>query len=253
MSRRFSERTMAECCSIIHNVMTDAQLDNFFTKFGLQQIYRRLPTGSAKLKRIQEVVAYLSRPGAMKDTDDLWDRLILEIIEILYGKIGDKKSSWSNIEDALRADGYEIENGKVVLSLPQSGEVKQIYDKIEKKLGKMGLGVPLRHLEQARENYNLQLWESANASIRSFLEAVFNEIAEKLPTYPQNGIDQGGKRRQFLAEVNFISKDESELLKHLFKILHTSGSHPGISNESDCSSRILMSVGIAWRVLSRVK
>lgn len=41
---------------------------------------------------------------------------------------------------------------------------------------------------------------------------------------------------------------KQNLVRALFRILHTNGPHPGLSDESDCSSRILMSIGICLAI-----
>lgn len=251
MAKNFSPQTMAACCEVLSQVFTDSELQNFFTKFGLLNIYRRLPLGVSKLKRIQEVIAYLDRPNRTEDTDEVWDAIIIEAVKQIKGRVGNSSPLLEKIEKCLALDGYQIESDKVLRTLPALPETIAIREKLEQKLLELGWVIPLKHLQHARANYAEGQWEAANASIRSFLQAIFDYIAEAMPDFPKDKLAAGGKRRQFLEMKGFLTKEEGELLRALFKILHTKGAHPGLSNESDCSSRILMSIGIGWRALSR--
>lgn len=251
-ARKFSGHVMAICSEILAKILTDGQLQNFFTKYDLLGVYRRLPQGSAKLRRIQEVIAYLDREDRSDKTDDLWDQIVIDGVKLCSERLPNSDPLWQKIEKALRQDGYEIVNGSIIGTLPISPEGAVILGKVEKRLNELGWVVPLRHYEQARYNFIEQQWEAANASIRSFLQGIFDCIAEKMPNFPNSKLEPGGKRRQFLQDIGFLSKEEGELLKALFCILHSKGAHPGLSDENDCSTRILLATAIAWRVLSRL-
>lgn len=250
MARNFSAQTMAACCEVLTQVFTDGELQNFFTKFGLLNIYRRLPMGVSKLRRFQEVIAYLDRPNKTEETDEIWDAIIIEAVKQLKERVGNSSPLLEKIGKCLALEGYQIENDKVLRTLPVLPETTVIREKLEQKLLELGWNIPLKHLQHARATYAEGYWEASNASIRAFLQAIFDHIAEAMPDFP-NKLAAGGERRQFLEMKGFLTREEGELLRALFKILHTKGAHPGLSNESDCSSRIIMSLGMAWRVLSR--
>lgn len=257
MARKFSDRTMAICGEILSELFSDGELQNFLSRFGLLDIYRRLPQGTGKLKRIQEVIAYLNQLNNTENKDKIWDDIVIETVKTI--KQIEERAPVSSLvmekirklEECLALDGYQIENGKIIKALPASTETIHIRDRLEQKLLDLGWFVPLQHLQDARENYAEERWAAANASIRSFLQAIFDNIAEAMSNFPKEGLVPGGARRQFLETIGFLTKEEAELVRALFKILATKGSHPGLSDESDCSSRILMSIGIAWRFLSR--
>ncbi|MCE2463363.1 MAG: hypothetical protein J4F46_05550, partial [Dehalococcoidia bacterium] len=105
--------------------------------------------------------------------------------------------------------------------------------------------------EQATDNSAHGNWEAANGQVRSFMESLCNGIAAKLHT-GEGTPPFGGHARKFLEGHGFLSKDESELLKAFFQILHTSGAHAGTSSEDDCHRRRLMAAALSNYYLERL-
>ncbi|MFQ5852922.1 MAG: hypothetical protein ACE5JU_20370 [Candidatus Binatia bacterium] len=145
--------------------------------------------------------------------------------------------------NSLKADGYALHEGEIIpLSLE---ELKEIRGALEAKLNKAGFTVALTHYNQAWENYVFSRWEAANAQLRSFVEAVFDDIS--LALYPGEGREtkSGGHRRQLLESKGFIENEKASLVKGFFEMAHTRGSHPGLSDEEDCRLRHAIATQLA--------
>jgi hypothetical protein len=161
------------------------------------------------------------------------------------------RGPWPEIIRVLRSDGFEIHNGSLVHSVGGTPEADALIGVLEARLDELGWDAPLLHLKQARENLTLGYWEAANAALRSFLQGVFDSLAETVSDYPPKGLEPGGKRRMFLEKQGVFSEDEGRLVQALFAVLNTKGPHPGTSDEGDCVSRLMLATGVAWRVLAR--
>jgi hypothetical protein len=145
--------------------------------------------------------------------------------------------------ESLKRDGYCLHAGEII---PMSiEELQKIKSSLESKLQKSGFKVALRHYQQAWENYVMGNWEAANAQLRSFLEALFDDLALRL--YPEATVQEnsGGSRRKLLQDRGFIEKEKSSLVKSFFEMANTKGAHPGISSEEDCKLRAAISTQLA--------
>jgi len=132
MARNFSGKTMAACCEALAQFFTDGELQNFFTRFELLAIYRRLPSGTSKLKRIQEVIAYLDRAERTKCTDEIWDGIVHEAARQLKERADDSNPLIKRIEGCLAVDGYCIENNNLLSTLPAFPESTTIRKNLKR-------------------------------------------------------------------------------------------------------------------------
>jgi hypothetical protein len=164
---------------------------------------------------------------------------------------------------ALAHDGYAVEfdteTNKNVLRpmVPEDLQLPKVDDEIHELLEKFDLKKPLGHLDQAIELHRKGDWAASNAQLRTFLEALFREIAERF-----FGIEkQKGIQDDFsaLAKKGFIKENRYEwsgqgcnYLTGLFKLLNTEGSHPGLSDEDDSTLRLHVVLVTARMYLRRL-
>ena len=155
------------------------------------------------------------------------------------------------LRKALRADGFDLVEGRVVPFLSPAVDLGQEQGLLESCLSEIGFTVAHDHFDQAMDNAARGNWEAANSQVRSFLEALCDSVAKCL----HDGGDEAPKRgeaRKFLADQGFLNENESELLKWFFKVLSGEGAHPGTSSEDDCHRRRLMAVALANYYLDRL-
>ena len=129
-------------------------------------------------------------------------------------------------------------------------------------LESLGFNTPKGHLEQAITNHSNGNWAAANSQLRTFLEALFDEIALAVDNGNASTVQTGESRRQFLAKTQpafFVeplgewSNDGKNFVNGVFKRLHPSGSHPGLSDEEDCTFRLHLVLITARYFLRRAK
>jgi hypothetical protein len=150
---------------------------------------------------------------------------------------------------SLKVDGYNLHGGEIVIASIE--ELQKTKVSLENKLRRANFDVALQHYQQAWENYVLGNWEAANGQLRSFLEALFDDLAVRL--YPQAAgqEDSGGGRRKLLQTRGFIESEKASLIKGFFDMAHTKGAHPGLSSEEDCRLRAAVCTQLAGYYLDK--
>jgi hypothetical protein len=152
----------------------------------------------------------------------------------------------------LRAEGLDIADGGLVPHPSTSASLSAQKGKLERMLESLGFKVAMGHLSQAVDNMARGNWAAANGQTRTFLEAVFDEMAARKWTGTGTS-PTAGHARQYLETIGFIDAQlDGPLIKDLFQVLHTEGSHPGLSDQEDSENRLLMAVAIAGRYLARL-
>jgi hypothetical protein len=151
--------------------------------------------------------------------------------------------------ESLKRDGYRLHAGEI--SPMSIEELQKIKSSLDSKLEKAGFKVASKHYLQAWENYVLGNWEAANAQLRSFLEALFDDFAVRL--YPEAAIQEnsGGARRKLLQNKGFIESEKASFIKSFFEMAHTKGAHPGLSSEEDCRLRAAVCTQLAGYYLDK--
>ena len=85
-------------------------------------------------------------------------------------------------------------------------------------------------------------WAAANAQLRSFVEELFNRIAESIAPANYSSSHERwvalSKAGFFKAELNEWTDDGKGFLQGFWKRLHPQGSHPGLSEKDDCTYRL---------------
>lgn len=114
------------------------------------------------------------------------------------------------------------------------------------RLSRQGCDQAKKHLEQAQSALDRREWEGANAQLRTFLEALFNEIARvRLGT-----TKTGGEARKQLQQEKVLSERDAKLVQAFMDAAGASGSHAGSSSEDEAHGRFHAGVGIALVGLS---
>ena len=152
----------------------------------------------------------------------------------------------------LSRDGFAVSYGSEYRSvpvlrraLPEEIDLPVTDDEVHSFLRDLNFHISLGHLKQAINAHTRGDWAATNAQIRSFLESLFDEIAKY--SYPQDAARQttSENRRSLLAKKGFFlesqkewTKDGKSYVNGLFKMLHTEGSHPGLSDEEHSTFRL---------------
>jgi len=154
---------------------------------------------------------------------------------------------------ALDLDGFTVADGVLHRALPDDLDLPQAEDDVTRLLTKHSFVTPKGHLDQALEAHARGEWASANAQLRTFFEGLLDEMAISLDTTAAN-LPSSENRRAKLASLGFLivplndwSDDGKNFINGLWKRLHPSGSHPGLSDQTDSTFRrhiVLLTAGL---------
>jgi len=164
----------------------------------------------------------------------------------------------------LARDGYVIsfdenERPRLRAALPQELGLPAVDDEVHQLLKHFGFVESIGHLDQGIEAHARGDWAAANAQFRTFLESLFNAIALQVRGDSEVAPLNSENRRQLLAKIGFLAEDRNEwtmdgknYINGLFKMLHTDGSHPGLSDEDHSTFRLHVVLVTARTFLRRL-
>lgn len=165
----------------------------------------------------------------------------------------------------LALDGYVIDKGGgqgdrpfLRAALPREIDLPKTDDEVHQLLKRFGFTTPLGHLNQAIEAHTRGDWAAANAQARTFFESILDAIANHLRPEQASQLSSEN-RRALLSEIKFLSVERHEwtpdgknFINGLFKMLHTDGSHPGLSTNDHCTLRLHLVLITARAFLRRL-
>jgi len=165
----------------------------------------------------------------------------------------------------LARDGYVVgfddygRNPKLRTALPGEIRLPETDDEVHQLLKSYQFVTPLGHLDQAVEAHTRGDWAACNSQLRTFLESLFDDIARNIRPKEAAQKPTSENRRALLADVSFLAVDRNEwtadgknYINGLFKMLHTEGSHPGLSDEDHSTFRMHVVLVTARTFLRRL-
>jgi hypothetical protein len=177
---------------------------------------------------------------------DIWEK----IGERLNWKMlnGQANKFDKQLLSALRADGYEVVNGKIIPAPPLQMMADSVGH-LQMLLHHRNFLVAEGHLIQALDNYQRGNWAACNAQLRALLEEICNVLYAKHSGEERSLV--GGGARKWLEAMGILSQKESEFIQSWFNILHTEGSHPGLSSQEDTRWRLHVTVSTShWAIMA---
>ncbi|MBW0275195.1 hypothetical protein ATM97_05380 [Nocardia sp. MH4] len=174
--------------------------------------------------------------------------------------------------ESLRADGYELtvsDDCKVQL-IPTDSSAAPLAPEItalEEELKHCGYDVALHHYTEAVSHLGNHNYETANSQTRSMFEQLLVDLACDHAGYIDDGsANQGGKAIATLVRDHTKTSPKNStpgqpleykaggrLVRGLWDILHTNGSHPGRSNAQEARHRLQMATVLARDLLAHFR
>ena len=127
-------------------------------------------------------------------------------------------------------------------------------------VGKLVESVSRGHLDQGIAAHVRGDWAAANAQFRSFIESLFDSVAEHLadgaalpPVGNQRRIWLANRNPPFfLADLNEWDGQGHGFIEAFFRRLRPAGAHPGLSDEDDSTFRLHLVLLVARNLLRRI-
>ncbi|WP_137151243.1 hypothetical protein [Devosia sp. FKR38] len=261
-------------CDLLGFLKTNAELESILLEYGLDEHIR--PSGSREKTALAVKQFAVKNPDLEVHSDYGWKELRQLLVDEAIRRVqwdSQTASLWEKLERYLNLDGYSLltqapegwsdypKPTGVTASMPQYAELQESASELEQLLDRYQMSTAARHLKSARENLAQGDLEAANGQCRTFLEALTDSIADGLFAAESAGRSSGLQKRQLLAERGFLLKEKHEFgdgpsqtyLPGLAKLLHTDGSHPGITTPHDALFRLQIVVVTARWLLKRLE
>jgi hypothetical protein len=245
MARKYDDKTLAAFVRFLDAKFTHAGKDVLFLSASVPEEFDiGGGAGVSGLRRTFKVVTSLAKDPKF---EDVLDTLFNEAIGRVGGYHYDTPTE--ELLRALKADGYEVEDGKLVPADSLEQELAQEINVLYERLHSLEMDDVQNNLEQAHQNFIVGNHEACNAMLRTALESTLQHIAARFA----GGVEKIPHARQYLAPVDvrkylsateFLSQDEREFVDALYGFASPHGSHPGMSDEAE--SRLRRLIVVAW-------
>jgi hypothetical protein len=243
---------------------TQASFDQMVLRLGLEH---EDITGSVKNKCAQLGRLVLLRAANLVITVEGQMTLGEAAVREAVGQINPRFDSpeQTALLRGLSRDGFVVfpsEDGRtqnIRKALPDEIDLPQADNEVNELLILYQFEVSRGHLLQAIEAHTRGDWAAANGQLRTFFESLFDEIALKIGGDRAAQLSSSENRRALLSELGFVaanrnewSSDGKNFINGMFKMLHTDGSHPGLSDEDHCTFRLHLVLVTARTFLRRL-
>lgn len=246
MSARFRWTTVVRAIELLAKRCSQAQLILIIEEFGFGPEMDRLPPLERTCPKMG--AAILSAIRRDPNRGDSEGELASEsLVRRAARFLGDPQNAapWgvfqespleATLRNSLATDGWEVRGGELapLMSVP----IAEVASRLRAALQKRGYSDAENRLRQAEVGLDEGHWESANADVRAFLAAVFTAIAKDWPGSERLALEEG-ESRKFLERSGFFKPDprnpnkslEAEMVRTLFGLLGSEGSHAGGSDQ----------------------
>lgn len=266
----FTRPTVAAAVALLDKRLSQAQFDHLVLRLGLENHIAADTTVSVSKKAAQLGRLVLSQGTQEVQTLDGTVTLTEAVVREAVAQTTHTDTPIAEQQRLIRAlalDGFVIEwsddYGKPPLlraALPGDVDLPATDDEVHQLLKHFGFLVALGHLDQAIEAHTRGDWAAANSQTRTFVESLFEQIAHQIDAAEAAAAGSSENRRAWLAERGFLSKARNEwtndgknYVNGLLKMLHTEGSHPGLSDEDRSTFRLHIALVTARTFLRRLR
>lgn len=261
----FTRPTIVAAAEFLGEMLTQAKFDQLVVRLGLddeipQGQVKSVAAKSASLARIvsqcaTRIVSTLDGPMTLAEA------AVREAVGMTvpqYAKVEQER-----FLRGLALDGYVVswnEDSRTPLlwaALPGEVDLPATDDEVHQLLKQFKFTVSLGHLDQAIAAHARGDWAAANSQTRTFMEGLLSDIASYIDPQEAAALASSESSRAWLVARGFLSSSRNEwtndgknYLNGLFKMLHTDGSHPGLSDEDHSTFRLHLGL-ITGRTLLR--
>lgn len=264
----FTRPTIIAAIEFLGAASSQAKFDQVIVRLGLNNEIPLASPKSVTAKSALLAQAVTQRGTHVIDTVNgqmaLAEAVVRTAVEASMPEYG--KPEQAAFLRGLALDGYVVswdEDSRAPLlraALPDEVDLPAADDEVHQILKHFNFAVSMGHLDQAIEAHTRGDWAAANSQTRSFLEGLLDDIALHLDPQKASQQPSSENRRALLAERGFLSKDRNEwtadgknYVNGLFKMLHTDGSHPGLSDEDHSTFRLHLVLITGRTLLRRLK
>jgi hypothetical protein len=269
----FTRPTIAAAVAMLDGPLNQAKFDQMIFRLGLEAAIP-FDTSLSVQKKAALLAREVARAGeriipTIDGQVTLAEAVVREAVALTSTSPYVRQENQDRLVRALALDGFVIQwndnpgAGEVPLlrtALPDEVDLPATDDEVHQLLNHFGFAVSRGHLDQAIEAHTRGDWAAANSQNRTFLESLFDGIAVHIDSAEAAAATSSENRRAMLARREFLSVQRNEwtadgknYINGLFKMLHTEGSHPGLSDEDRSTFRLHLALVTARTFLRRLK
>ncbi len=182
----FSTKTIVDVLPQLMDKLTNQEINVLLLRLALQNVAPNENPDEpgkflSKKNRAFKLAKYLVENPTAKGCYE--SNLDFEVLNDLIGMISDGHdiaNELPNVINSLKRDGYVIQEGRLRTLLPEELELPGKEDRIKMLLGKYGFSVAEGHYDQAINAYTRGDWAAANGQLRTFIQKLFDSIADEL-------------------------------------------------------------------------
>lgn len=260
---QFSRRTIIAAINVLESTLFQADMSHFLLEAG-PKIHSAIRGENASLrKRMNDLIQFVDNNPDYPCDDGPLEMVIVEKAVTLmqthweWPVNPESPEPIQTFKRALQQDGFDVADGSLRPALPKDIGIPHIESELIRLLEVHGFSTAKGHLDQAFDDHARGNWAAANGQLRTFIEALFDKIADRLD--PSARAPKGGQSKQAkLAKLEFFDSSLNEWDNHgkgfingLIKRLHPEGPHPGLSSEDDSTFRLHIVLLTAFLFLRR--
>jgi len=251
----FTRPTITAAVALLDKSLSQARFDHLVLRLGLERSIPADTTVSVSKKAAQLGRLVLSNGSDIVQTLDgtvtLTEAAVREAVGVAVNT-SSPSAEQARLTRALALDGFVIEwpdeystQPLLRAALPEEVDLPAADNEVHVLLRHFDFATALGHLDQAIEAHTRGDWAAANSQVRTFVESLFEQIAFHIDEAAATAAGSSENRRAMLAKKGFLSEvrnewtgDGKNFVNGLFKMLHTEGSHPGLSDEDRSTFRL---------------
>jgi hypothetical protein len=267
---RFGRQSMVTATEVLGELQGHKHVDRMFLDWGLEEEN----IDGSLADRANALAKFAFKRPEKKTVDGvlLWNAIVEKAAALWQERL--ERHAQTRYDDtllnppeavekflrALARDGFTVSADGIRRMLPEDVNLPAAQDEVDALLEQHGFKTARGHLDQARNAHGRGEWASANAQLRTFMDSLLDEIAERLDVARASKAATGQPRRTILASLKppfFLRElnewDDSGLgfFNGLIKRLHPQGAHPGLSKEEDSTFRLHIVLMTARLLLRR--
>ncbi len=254
-SNHFTRPTISAAFSLISVAQTQAGFEQMVLRLGQEAGLSLNFEISVGRKSVMLHRLLLTKPDEVIQTVDgqitLVEAVVREAVALAI-QSATPRAEQAQLVRALALDGFIIDWSSdypqvpmLRASLPPEIDLPAADDEVHALLRHFGFATTVGHLDQSIEAHTRGDWAAANSQARTTIESLFDEIANSISVDEATAASNSENQRALLAAKGFFSVDRKEwstdgksYIHGLNKMLHSDGSHPGLSDEDHSTFRL---------------
>jgi len=268
----FSKRVILDIINSLPNNYDP--LDAFLIRFDLDDKIDIHGLSTSEIKKA--IRKYLIANQGIKDTfgNDIVHQIVEYRINNFLGGYSDFNKRNKEFNDYpylykyLRYDGYDIENGKLIRTLPEDIDESKKEDEINRVMKKYCFLTSIGHLENAKSSYFNANYAALTGQLRTYVESLFIDMAKFIKDKDSTCVNienitptNATTAMQVLAKCsNPIIKQEwnewdggnkKTVIEGFWQGLHPMGSHPGLPDIDEAIYRFQLVLLVTYNLIKR--